>query len=214
MTVLPESTVECGGGGGSAPGPDIDPFVRLQPPTPGTPDTGNYNISGVGIIGSQLGVGGADLSSDQPVVSVLADFNTFSTGIKVHTSNSSGVGIFVETEFGTGAAGVTIISDDTGLFAQSKINPSVWAQSVDPGNAQPTVRIRQVPTGLAHLLTVELSNGTPFVTAAPLNGGVLILGDAASAGNKIAIRNVKTSDRVGGQWRSVAHGPDYRRGGF
>lgn len=39
------------------PGAQALPFVRLQAATPGTPDTGNYNISGRGIAGSFQGNG-------------------------------------------------------------------------------------------------------------------------------------------------------------
>jgi hypothetical protein len=134
--------------------------VSLQLATPGTPDTGNFNVSGTGFLG-YLGVGQQfDPSGDDNLVEFVAG-DGIQGGLVISTN---AVGWLVQS--GTGVA----------LKAQSEGAASALFQSASAANTAPTLVTQQAGIGTANLFEGRLTDDTKILQFNPI-GARLGLGN-------------------------------------
>lgn len=128
--------------------------VTLQGSTPGTPDSGNFNVDGAGLVGNLI-------AASSTATAIVAT-GTGQHGIEAF-SDADGV-------VGTGAnVGVQGVSDfGTAIAGSSNHGASGSFGSNDTSNTTATLIARQVGSdaAFANLFEAQYSDGTPFVIIA------------------------------------------------
>ena len=174
-------------------------FVSLLTSTPGLQQTGNFNISGTGIIGTSLAIGTSTVTSTLTLQGV-GGFNPFSiassTGVSlfrvlqngditIGNSTDSGAINLVNSAGGTelygqGENGFNIVSDDSIFFNMDFNNNSGEVIQFYNGLGSPLLTIGETPyfafntTTSASVLTLQgVAGNTPILTVASSTGNGL-----------------------------------------
>lgn len=119
-TLCIQNSANCGFASATA----LNGYVQLQTGSPGTQQTGNFNISGNGILGGTLGVTGNTTLGGLTTLNTLGTTDTSSllclNSSKQVAACSSGTGAaFVQGGNGFGATGVLGTTDNYGLNIQT-----------------------------------------------------------------------------------------------
>lgn len=154
----------CGGAGAGG--------VSLQATTPGTPDTGNFNVSGTGIVGTALYVNGVgQFSGSTQIGTVSQGFFGDGTNLALRTYNVTNSGVYLQSYNGT----------STVLYAGTS---GTYAGNVGIGTTSPVhPLVVRGASGSSSTAELSVTDGTQWVTLAS-NMSAGAFNGLTSAGNQ------------------------------